>query len=130
MRDCRVTRAISSRQHNHHPIVALAPTRIVFPFKRRSHGGAWHRGGIEQRQRQPHGLSLHVGIPRVSAGVSQREVAENEAGHAAMLHDILGGADDDGGNAVGFEMTGDQTHGLVTDRSKRRQDRRLDLFLS
>jgi len=130
MRDCRVTRAISSRQHNHHSIVALAPTRIILPFKRRSHGGAWHRGGIEQRQRQPHGLSLHVGIPRMPAGVSQREVAENEAGYTAMLHDILGGSDDDGGDTVCFEMTGDQTHGLVTDRSKRCQDCRLGLILS
>jgi hypothetical protein len=43
-----------------------------------------------------------------------------EAGHAAMLDDIESGSHHHGWEAVGFEVSGDQTHGLVTDGSKRR----------
>lgn len=62
--------------------------------------------------------------------ITQWKIREDETRHAAMLHDVLGGADDDGGNTVRFKMTGDQTHGLVTDRSKRGQNGRVDLLLS
>ena len=46
-----------------------------------------------------------------------------------MLDDVLGRAHDHRGDAVPFEISGDQTHGLVTDGSSRHQQRRVDLVL-
>ena len=40
-----------------------------------------------------------------------------------MLDDVPGATHDHGGDAVGFEVTCDQTHGLVTDGSERNQQR-------
>ena len=53
----------------------------------------------------------------MTAWVPQREIREDKARHTAVLHDIEGGADDDGRNTVGFQMSGYQTHGLVADGS-------------
>ena len=61
--------------------------------------------------------------------VPQREVREDKARHAAVLDDVEGGSDDDGRDTVGFEVSGDQTHGLVADRSKRGQDGGVDAIL-
>ena len=66
---------------------------------------------------------------RLARGIAQGEVAENKAGHAAMLNNVFGRAHDHSGNAVSFEMTCGQTDRLVADRSVRHQDREIDFIL-
>ena len=61
--------------------------------------------------------------------IAQGEVAEDKTGHTAMFNDVFGGAHDDRGNAVGFEVACGQTDRLVADGSVRHQDREIDLIL-
>mgnify|MGYP003347131234 CR=1 FL=1 len=61
----------------------------------------------------------------MAAGVAEREIGEQEPRHAAVLDDIARRADDHRRDAVRFQVAGDQTHGLVADRSQRGEDRGL-----
>ncbi len=53
--------------------------------------------------------------------VAEWVVNKDKAGDADCFDDVLGAADNYGGNAVGFEVAGDQTHGLMADRSNRHE---------
>ena len=68
---------------------------------------------------------LHGGIVRPAAGIAEREIREQESRCPATLDDIDGGTQDHGRNAGGFEMAGDQTHGLVTDGSQGYEKNRI-----
>ena len=70
---------------------------------------------------------LHHRIVRLTARVTERKISKYETGNSALLDDILCSADYYCGNAVCFEVPGDQTHGLVADRSERNQKRNIDL---
>lgn len=59
--------------------------------------------------------------------IAQGEVAEDKTGHTAVFNDVFGGAHDDCGNAVCFEVACGQTDRLVADRSVRHQNREIDL---
>ena len=74
--------------------------------------------------------ALRLVVKRLAAGVAEWEVTEHEPRHATLLDDVAGGADDDGRDAVRFEVPGYQTHGLVADRSDTDQDRGVDLCLT
>ena len=54
---------------------------------------------------------------------ARQEIGEEEAGDTAVFDDVPGRSDDHGRDAVRFEMSGDQTHGLVADGSKRAEKR-------
>ena len=71
---------------------------------------------------------LHGDVKRLAARASQRKVHEHEPRHATVLDDIARRADDDGRNAVFFQVSGNQTHGLVADGSNRCQDRDINFF--
>lgn len=58
----------------------------------------------------------------MAAWIAQWEFIVDVAWYAAMLDDIEGGSDDHRWDTIGFEMTCNQTHGLVTDWSKRAED--------
>jgi hypothetical protein len=47
-----------------------------------------------------------------------------------VLHDVLRAPDHDGRDTVLLQVTRDQTHGLVADRSDRSQDCDVNLFLA
>ena len=68
-------------------------------------------------------------IARWAAGVAQREIGEHEAGNSTLLDDVAGTADDHGDETGGFEMAGDQTYGLMADRSKGDEDDDIDVVL-
>ena len=67
---------------------------------------------------------------RLARGIAQGEVAENKAGHAAMLNNVFGRAHNHGGYAVSFEVTCGQTDRLVADGSVGHQDRQIDFVLT
>jgi hypothetical protein len=70
--------------------------------------------------------SLHHRIIGLAARVAEGEVREHEPGNAALLDDISRRPDYDGRNAVRLEVSSDQTHGLVADRSERYEKRNID----
>src|SRR5262249_61882832 len=98
------------------------PRRVVAPPERRLDRRARAGRALEHAQREVDGEDLRVDVERTARGVAEREIAEEEAGNAALLDDVLGAAHDHGRNTVGLEGPGDQTHGLVTDRSARNEE--------
>ena len=62
---------------------------------------------------------LRCRIVRPAGRIAEREIAEQEPRHADIFDDVLGASHDDRRDAVRFEVTGGQTHGLVTHRSNR-----------
>ncbi len=62
-------------------------------------------------------------------GIAQWEVDEYEARYACGFDDVLGTTHHDRGYASFFKVSCNQTHGLVTYRSKRHQDHRVDPVL-
>ena len=74
-------------------------------------------------------MALLFHIAGLAAGIAQGEIREQQARHAAGLDNIAGGGCNHGGDAVFFQMTCDQTHGLVADGSDRDQKGDIDLLL-
>lgn len=72
---------------------------------------------------------LHLDIEGTAAGIAKREVGKQEASDAAVFDDVPGTTDDHSGDAIRFEVSGNQTHGLVTDRSNRDEDGGIDRIL-
>ena len=70
-----------------------------------------------------HDLGLHCAIARLAAGIAEGEVAEQKSRDTTFFDDVTCGADNDSGDSVLFQMSRDQTHGLVTDRSERYKQR-------
>ena len=66
----------------------------------------------------------------MATGITERKVGEYKARHATVFDDVQGRPNDHGRNAVGFEMAGDQTHGLVADRSYGAQYRAVGAILA
>ena len=64
-----------------------------------------------------------------TAWVPERKVGEHESRDAALLDDVTSAADDHGWSPGGLEMACDQTHGLMTDGSKRDQQHHVDAVL-
>ena len=93
-------------------------------------GGSGRRGCFQQVQRLSDDPALHVTVKRLTARAAQWEVNEDEPRYAAMLDDVAGRSNDNGWDAVFFQMTCDQTHGLVADGSDRCQDGDVGAFLS
>ena len=106
--------------------VAL-PAGIVRPALRRLHGRARRRCALQHMEREVERRGLRGRIVRLAGGVAEREVAEQEARHAGMFHDVLGAAHDHGRDAGGLEMARDEADGLVADRAVRHQHRGIDL---
>ena len=97
--------------------VTVAPTGVFLPRKWCPHRAPWSRGVGEQSQRQRHNACLHVPTPGVAAWIAERKVSEEKARHATVFDDIQRRPNDHRRNAVGFKVAGNQTHGLVADRS-------------
>jgi hypothetical protein len=83
--------------------------------------------GFKKVERDANDRALHHWIIRLATGIAERKVREHETRHAALLDYVARGADDDRRNSVGLEVPGNQTHGLMTDRSERHQQRNVDI---
>ena len=96
------------------------PIFVVAPDIGRLHGGAGRSRVLEQLHTEFENSMLMVGVKTTTARIAEREVKEDKPGYSTVLNNVLGGSEHDGRNAVRFEVTCNQTHGLVTDRSNRR----------
>ena len=101
-----------------YPVIALPPSGIIFPVIRRTQRRSWAVRTMQKRKPEADDRRLHVAVPWVSTRVAKRKVGEQETWHAAVFDDVFCRTDNNCRNAVFLKMPGDQTHGLVTDRSK------------
>jgi len=86
--------------------VSCAPYRAVFlPGERRLDGGSWSFGGFKEAQRLTYDLSLHVRLPRMTAGIAEWKVREIEPWNTAMLDNVQRRSDNNRRNPIGFEVT-------------------------
>ena len=109
--------------------VPFFPGAVLRPDEGRLHRGAGVLRGFEHAERDVENGALLLYIKGVTAGIAQREVGEDEPGHAHVFHNVLRAPDDDGRNAVCFQVPGDQTHGLVADGSDTGYDRDINTVL-
>jgi len=91
---------------------------VVAPAKWRLDCGSRHPCPPKHIESSSQYLALHLNVPWLSARISQREVSEDEASNAAFLDDISRRAHDCSGYAIFFQAPGNQTHGLVANRSE------------
>jgi hypothetical protein len=110
--------------------VALLPTGILAPNERCLRSRARQRGALEQVAGVAHDGALHLAFVGPAAGIAEGKVAEQEARNATLFDDVAGATHDDCGDAIGFEVACNQTHGLVADGSERNQQRGVDPILS
>ena len=89
----------------------------------------WSDGCCDQLESSFDCAALLVDLAWAPYRIAQWEVNEYEARHASCFDDVLGTAHDDGRYSGLFQMSCNQTHGLVTYRSKRYQDHRVDPIL-
>ncbi len=101
--------------------VVVLPGSVLTPHPRRLDRRARKAGALEQVEGEAHDVALHLPVIGNAAGVAERKIAEQEARDPAFLDDVSGRTDDHGGDAILFQMSRDQTHGLVTDRSQRNE---------
>ena len=106
--------------------VGAAPLARAVPTEWSLHCGARVARSLKQIERNTNDCSLHPRIIRLTARVAEGEVREYETRNAALLYDILRGADYNRRNAVGLKVASDQTHGLVADGSERYEKRNID----
>ena len=86
--------------------------------------------GLKQVEGHADDSPLHVLVVGPAARITERKVGKDKARHPTLLDNIAGRAEDDRGNAVRFEMPGNQTHGLVTYRSQGDQQGNIDPVLT
>ena len=111
------------------PHKRVAP-RVVVPAERRLDRCARHPGPIQQIQSASHDRALHLSVPGLPTWISQGKVGEHETGDTALLNDVPRTAHDCRGYAIRLQMPRDQTHGLVANRSKRREEHGVEAVLA
>ncbi len=73
---------------------------------------------------------MHGPVVRSAARIAEWEIGEQETGDTALFDDITGAPNDDGGKTDLLQVAGNQTHGLVTDRSEGNQQHQVDTVLA
>ena len=93
------------RAHLGNVVVVELPGGILAPAQRRLHRGARAGSGLQQPQRQFERQRLRLHVMRLAGGVAEREIRKQEARRGRVFDDILGATHDDGGDAIGLEVT-------------------------
>jgi len=72
----------------------------------------------ESTERIVQNCVLNGGVVRLTGFKAERKIQKLGARRAACGHDVECAAKDQGRQASGFKVSGDQTHGLMADRSQ------------
>ena len=134
MRDCggwtlkaRTLRRLRVRRQLH---IRLPPLAGFVPLKGRLQCRARVTRRLKQVERHADDSPLHVLVVGLATRIAEGKVGKDKARHAALLNNIARRAEDDRGNTLRLQMSGDQTHGLVTDRSQGDQQGNIDPILA
>jgi len=98
--------------------IALTPITGFIPLEPSLDSGAGETAMLEQVKSHADNLLLHRNVIRPAAGIAKRKIGKDKARDPTLLYNVTGGAENNGRDAVGFEMTGDQSDRLVADRSQ------------
>ncbi len=90
----------------------------------------WRFGRRQRIQRCRYDPQLIFRIEWAAAGMAERVVDENTAWCTSGLDDIERACETNGGEACCFQVSCNQTHGLMTDWSHRDQKNSIDILLS
>ena len=120
---CLMTAAFFSLLRKFFAIAVVDPHEsitplVVTPAKWALDRGSRHPGAFQQIQSRSDDRTLHVNVPWLSARISQREVSEDETSNAAFLDDITRRTHYYSGYTIFLKVPGNQTHGLMADRSE------------
>ena len=100
---------------------------ISFPGRRiaPSQGGLYGRtragSTFQEAQCQFERVTLRCDVKGLPRRVAKRQIAEQKTRHTAVFHDVFGTPHDHRWDAVRFQVSSDQTHGLVAHRSIRHE---------
>ena len=100
------------------PRIAPLPCVVLAPDERRLNGRSRPTRNFQQVQRIAYKFELHRRIVRFPTRIAKRKVREQKTGNTAFLNDVASGSDDDSRYAIRFQLSRNQTHGLVTHRSE------------
>ena len=73
---------------------------------------------------------LHVDIKWNTTRVTKGKINKQQSRYSTILHNIFRSRDHDSWNSVSFKMPGNQTHGLVANRSHRGKHRYVNFVFS
>ena len=103
---------------------------VASPVEVESAGHSRRNRRGEQLEGSSNGVSLLFDVVGATRWITKWVVDENKTRHTDGFDNVLGAANNDGSDAGLFEGTCNQTHGLVTHRSKRNQNHGVDaIFL-
>ena len=114
--------------HSLSPLLPHPPTRLsCLKFNHRASDGRLFQEG----ERPPDNGQVAVRVVWRSDGPAHQVRRNHQAGEVHSRHAVSKSShtDDDGGDAGGFHGSGNVSHGHVTDRSNRNQERQIDLGL-
>jgi len=102
---------------------------MLAPVDASAHRCLGGEGRLQEIERRFDDESLHHTVIGPTAGIAERKIGEDEPGHRALLDDVARAADDHRRRAGPFKLAGDQTHGLVADRSQWNEENGIQLVL-
>lgn len=84
---------------------------------------------FENGQGKLNHVELHRLVTRNSEWITKREIGEQESRHCTVSDDVEGRANDHGRDAILFQNSRRQTHGLMTDGSERNEEGKVRTVL-
>ena len=107
---------------------SLVAPDVITPGVRQAQDLTWLRGLFQRGDAGLYNRALIGRVERLAAGVSEWIVKEDGARRLARLHDVECTGQADCRDAMRFEVSRDQTHGLVTHGSHRYEQDRVYLL--
>jgi len=131
---CLMTAAFFSLLRKFFAIAVVDPHEgitplVALPAKGRLDRGSRHPCPLQQIQGRSYDRALHLNVPGLSARISQWKVSEDETSNAAFLDDIPRRTHYYSGYTIFLQVPGNQTHGLVANRSEGGKKNGIDLVL-
>ena len=108
---------------------AFHPGIVAAPGEGQVLDGARPLGRLQQFKGRCEYRALVLRVEGPACGVAQWEVEKYCSWGKRIFGDVAGAGQDHGGNTLGLQVPRDQTHGLVADRSHRRQQRNVHPLL-
>ena len=97
------------------------PGRRIAPSQGGLYGRARAGSTFQEAQGQFERVALRCDVKGLPSRVAKRKIAEQKTRHATVFHDVFGTPHDHRRDAMCFQVSSDQTHGLVAHGSIRHE---------